>query len=119
MRHLVATVAVAAVLASGSSKADDDYVVVGGGAQSCGEFGQLYGQNPAVTEQSFYTWAVGFMSGWNMAASWAGTPERNLSAESAAAEMQDLREYCDEHPLATYMEAVEVVFFKLPFDPGN
>jgi hypothetical protein len=41
------------------------HYVNGAGARSCADFAQAYKNNPGLTEEIFYSWAFGFMSGLN------------------------------------------------------
>ena len=42
-----------------------DYVVMGMGIATCGEFASHYRAEPAATEGDFFIWAQGYMSGIN------------------------------------------------------
>jgi hypothetical protein len=74
----------------------------------------MYGADPDDTEQAFYSWALGFMSGWNVANSVAKEPMHNLSSTPTPAQESYLRTYCDQHPLQSYMQGVMALFGTLP-----
>lgn len=55
-------------------------------------------------EHVFYSWAEGFLTGYNMKAKSADMVE--LSALTAAQQLQFLRGYCDQNPDKKFVEAV-------------
>jgi len=104
--------ALAILIQPTSSKAD--YAYAGMGATACGKIAQEYRQNPTGIEGLMMTWAQGFMSGENLSISAKSTGYRDLQAMTIEAQTQSLRNYCDEHPLAEFVDAVIDLYVKLP-----
>lgn len=84
--------------------------MAGAGWVSCAEFAQHYQADPKGTEEYFYAWAQGYMSGLNQA-SWV---RKNLRGWQIERQKQHIRAYCDKHPLANVVAAVQDVFNNLP-----
>jgi hypothetical protein len=93
----------------------DAYPIQGFGATSCAEFAKLYQLAPQ-TEDGFYYWAQGYMSGLNMSAAGNNLQMREL-AGVALDQKRALRSYCADNPLKNYMDGVFDLFRKLPFTP--
>lgn len=88
---------------------------MGYGVQSCAKFGELYKDNPELTENLYFAWALGFMSALNAAAKTNGTQQlKNLSANSQDDQRYFLRNWCNEHPMADYGTAVVELLKSLP-----
>lgn len=85
--------------------------IAGAGWVPCAEFAQRYQQSPQVTEEYFYAWAQGYMSGVNQASLFGRKNVRGLRIEQ---QKQHIRSYCDEHPLANVVAAVHDLYEKLP-----
>ena len=83
----------------------------GVGTGTCGQFAQVYKANPKFADTVYASWAQGFMSGWNFST----LPKyRELGAESYEAQMMHIRNYCDQHPLAAFVQAVMDLYVTLP-----
>jgi hypothetical protein len=91
-----------------------DFSVLGPGTVSCAKFAEAYRNSPTNVENLFFAWAEGMMSGVNTAALEALGKYRDLSAMTIKEQQAYLRDYCDQHPLADYSEAVRGLFEKLP-----
>jgi len=65
------------------------------------------------------SWAQGFMAGWNYALFSEYHFYRDLGVKSADEENFHIRQYCDAHPLATFVEAVIDLWFTLPLKPQS
>jgi hypothetical protein len=82
------------------------------GIHSCAEFAKLYAANPKVTENVYYAWAEGFISGLNMSAIANNlsyrTPEPG--GDNMRYYMLYIRSYCDSHPLSPYYGAVTTLY---------
>jgi hypothetical protein len=83
----------------------------GPGALTCGQFGKMYADDPHRAETMFFSWAQGYWSAQN---SNLNQHQYRDLAGSTDAQRGALRSYCDKHPLATYLEATEVVFRSFP-----
>ena len=90
------------------SASSEEIAGTGVGNQSCGQFAKSYRSNPSptVVELTFFSWAQGFMTGWNVGLS----DQKDLKIDLSAMRMQEqkkyLRDYCDKHPLKNYMDGV-------------
>jgi hypothetical protein len=80
---------------------------------TCGEFAKMVRDDPNNIERVFGSWAQGFMSGWNL-----GLLEqsfyRDIGSETVEETDLFIRHYCDEHPEATYSQAVMNAFARMP-----
>jgi hypothetical protein len=85
----------------------------GVGMRSCGEFAKLYAANPA-TEDIFFTWAQGFMSGLNLESVTNYQMYRDISGTDMTSHKIQIRGYCDSHPLAQYVGAVLDLYKSFP-----
>jgi hypothetical protein len=88
------------------------YIVMGVGVMSCGELAKEFAQDPPWTETAYFNWAQGYMTGRNIEVgkrSW-----RQLNATSTDQQKKLLRSYCDEHPLKSYIDAVNELYDALP-----
>jgi hypothetical protein len=93
--------------------ATEDKTLRGPGAQTCGEFAFDLRVN-RNTENTYFDWAEGFISGMNWADAINDHTAKNIMALSVADQKQVIRDYCNEHPLASYVEAVLDLYNRLP-----
>ncbi len=95
---------------------------IGLGNYTCAQFAKAYrvsGGSDAV-ETSFFIWAQGFMTGWNIAVGDQKVFRIDLSAMKYDAQKKFVRDYCDKHPLKTYLEAVMALQAQMKYlKPGN
>jgi hypothetical protein len=84
----------------------------GVGAKTCGIFASNYRINPKLADDLYHSWAQGFMSGLNYAKSTGN--RRDLSAMSTNDQMARIKQYCNAHPLAEYVDAVMDLYKDLP-----
>ena len=108
-RVLVAALILAATASTGLAE-EDVGTIAGAGWVSCGEYAARYQQSPKSTEDYFYAWAQGYMSGVNQ----ASLIRKNLRGWRIEKQKDTIRAYCEKHPLAAYGEAVQSVFNSLP-----
>jgi hypothetical protein len=95
-----------------SSRAEDT-LYTGLGAMTCGKIAQGYRQNPTVFEAMIMSWSQGFMNGVNVSVK-KDVGHRDLGAITVEAQKTSLRNYCDDHPLAEFWEAVINLYGKFP-----
>jgi hypothetical protein len=84
------------------SAASEEIAGTGVGNHSCAQFAKFYRNDakPTVVELTFFSWAQGFMTGWNVAMSdEKGRVDVDLSAMRPDDQKKFLRDYCDKHPL--------------------
>jgi hypothetical protein len=90
-----------------------DFATMGIGTFTCGKFAEEYRTgSPTEVENVYFTWAQGFMSAANIGLK-SGS-YRDMSAMTLDAEKEFVRNYCGEHPLARYFQAVMELWLKLP-----
>ncbi len=99
------------VPAVGAEPSDSELVMMGIGTRSCGEFAGAYQSDPEVVEFAFLSWAQGYMSAANDAVKntvGRGGTYQNRDLNSIPIEVQKyaIRSYCNESPLALYLDAV-------------
>jgi hypothetical protein len=88
--------------------AGEEIAGTGVGNHSCAQFAKFYRTDPSptITELIFFSWAQGFMTGWNVAQSDQKDLKVNLSAMKPEEQKKYLRDYCDKHPLKNYVDGV-------------
>src|SRR6516164_8038693 len=80
------------------ASATEDKTLRGPGAQTCGEFAFDYRVN-RNTENTYFDWAEGFISGMNWIDAMTDHTAKNIMALSIADQKQVIRNYCNDHPL--------------------
>jgi hypothetical protein len=90
------------------------------GVHSCAEFAKSYAADPTVTENIYFAWAEGFVSGLNMSAIASNLPYRipESGNEKMRYYMLYIRSYCDNHPLSPYYGAVTTLYTTI-LSPGR
>ena len=89
-------------------------VVMGAGMSSCAEFARDYKRDPDNTMLLYFSWAQGLMSASNAMKKVINQPQHDLNGMSLSDQMNDLRYFCDQRPLATFGDAAIALFNKLP-----
>ena len=74
----------------------------GPGISPCSQYNANRGDEKE--EDVFFSWAEGFLTGYNMQAK--STEMVELSALTGGQQLQFVRDYCDQHPDKRYIEAV-------------
>ena len=96
-----------------NDKFNGRYAIMGPGSVTCGKFAADYRQNPDQVDNLFFSWAQGFMSGFNITET-TGT-YRDMTAVPIDAQKKFILNYCDQHPSLEYAKAVmELYHYKLP-----
>ena len=114
MKALIST-SLVLVMFAGTAHAGQE-VLKGAGVRTCGQFATEYRENPTLTEQLYFTWAQGFMTGLNVSTLLSGKGQwRDINARTVEDEEAYLRDYCDRHPLEEYEMGVLDLWSKLPF----
>lgn len=83
------------------------------GTLSCAQFAQMYRADPKDANVVFGSWGQGFMSGWN-AVMIQNHSYRDLGSETVDETSSYIREYCDQHPLGSFVDAVMDTLLKMP-----
>jgi hypothetical protein len=83
----------------------------GAGSRTCAQFAQDYGANPSY-EAAYFAWAQGWLAGLNSAETMVHGRKRvliDLSSMPLDEQMLIVRQYCNDHPLADYAQAVALL----------
>jgi hypothetical protein len=91
--------------------ADRDAAGGGVGIYPCAEFTKAR-ETPDL-EALFFTWAQGFLTGWNMGVSDDTGLSVELSKLSRDEQKQFIREYCEANPTKRYLQGVIALMAKL------
>jgi hypothetical protein len=65
-------------------------------------------------EDHYFSWAQGYMAGMNATTVGPYNSYKNLAAISTKAQEAFIRNYCDQHPLGNYLDAVQALLSSLP-----
>jgi hypothetical protein len=92
----------------------DDLRAAGGGigVTRCSEFNESL-KKTAETGAMFFSWAEGFLTGWNMGLPSTSREHAELSSIARDDQMAFLRRWCEENPTKRYMEGVTMLFVRL------
>jgi hypothetical protein len=117
MNPWLALMVLVSLIPSPSNAAESGGGGYGIGMQTCGQFSNAYVAHPDVTEDLYFTWAQGFMTGLNFMATVVKVPAREIKGEDMG-NMRSYRSYirtfCEEHPMAGYYEGVSSLWRNLP-----
>jgi hypothetical protein len=98
--------------ASAKTKLSDLQAVAGGvGIYPCSEFTKAL-ENPDL-EAVFFTWAEGFLTGWNMGFPNDSDFSVDMSGLSRDEQKQFMRNYCKANPTKRYLEGVTALMSRL------
>jgi len=115
--RLILVISVALTVISGTASADP-VAAKGVGVTECAEYLQKYRADPELTETVYFSWAQGFMSGWNYKLLNLKQPVYDLSSQSMGQQQAFIRDYCTRKPGATYSEAVLMMYLTLAQRPA-
>lgn len=90
---------------------------LGLGQDLCAQFSKAYADNPA-TEQNYWGWATGMMSGLNFASVANSNVFRDLTGDEDIFR-RAIRLYCSNHPLTTYSGAVLDLYVSMPLKKSS
>ncbi|HXZ00337.1 MAG TPA: hypothetical protein VEI03_10075 [Stellaceae bacterium] len=119
---LAAGIAFSAVLlaaAAAAAQQPKDLAEMGLGANSCARFSEMYGNDPASTETTFFTWAQGFMSAINLVL--LGREHQrstNLALWDVERQKRHILSYCAANPSRAYDEGVFDLFEAMRKEQG-
>jgi hypothetical protein len=86
---------------------------IGIGTNLCAEFAEAFRKSPGGTEEVYWRWAMGMMSGLNFASVANNKYFRDLAGDQELFRLA-IRDYCERHPLATYEGAILDLYVSLP-----
>jgi hypothetical protein len=72
----------------------------------------MYALDPENAEGFFFSWAQGFMSGLNAASLQSQGQSRDLSSMPPEEQERFIRDYCNDHPLASYVTVVVQLYHR-------
>ena len=93
--------------------AKTEFAIMGWGVSSCAAFANMYRGDPSFAEDHLFTWAQGFMSGLNFQTMQQTGITMNLHSMLTEEQKQAIRAYCNDHPLANYIQAVLELYARL------
>jgi len=113
MRTIILAIALAIASVQNSFA---DAAANGLGVLTCAHFAEQYRESPQAADVAYSSWAEGFMSGWNWALMDSQHVYRDLGEGAKTYEVQTLflHQYCNNHPLALFFQAVIALFNTLP-----
>src|SRR5215472_7972217 len=95
---------IASLLYAGIAYAEP-FSTMGVGAQTCAQFVAYY-RADAASEQRFFDWAQGLMSGINDALEDTVGKYRDLNSMPIAQQKEILKAFCISHPTAKYRDGI-------------
>ena len=102
-----------------AAQAKDLIAGMGVGYMTCTQFANFYKDDAEGVETEFLDWAEGFMSGVNFGnfTDEHAVPGKtvNLATMELKEQKAFLRRYCDQHPLAQYVDAVLHLMMEMHF----
>jgi hypothetical protein len=122
MRTIIIALAILLAASVATAQRREPMLSMGLGTATCGKFAEDY-SSAKLAEAIYFTWAQGYMTARNNAEVFGqlekGTDKtsvqfRDLNALSTQLEWARVRSYCNEHPLANYQEAVDILYASLP-----
>jgi hypothetical protein len=90
---------------------------IGPGAASCSQYAQAVRISGENMRSFFFSWAQGFLSGVNTHPMLAGS-STNLAALAANSQQTLIDQFCDQHPLALYVNAVLSLYDSMRSEQG-
>lgn len=91
----------------------EEALLRGAGTFTCGRFAQDYAKAPQYVEGLYFAWAQGFLSAQNLHIANDVNAYYDLGGDTELHE-SFLRNYCNKHPLANYVDAVFELAKTLP-----
>ena len=91
---------------------------MGFGMLTCAQFSEHYQAEPA-TEDFFFSWAQGFMSGLNDALEDTIGKYRDLKSVPTALQKQILRTFCQKNPAARYRDGIPSALNRMAMVPST
>jgi hypothetical protein len=116
-RRGFAVALLSALTFSPAAMARDDGQDLGMGQNLCAQFSKAYAESPG-SEDAYWSWATGMMSGLNFASVANSGVFRDLSGDQDIFR-RAIRLYCDRHPLTTFSGAVLDLYVSMPLKKAN
>ena len=111
LRHLTHVGALAAltILSAAGPAAAQRAAGLGVGTYKCGEAAKAV-RGDAELELMYFSWAQGWMTGWNLAQLNASLPIVDLNTEDVSEQRAFIKTYCANHPNSLYMDAARQLY---------
>ena len=85
---------------------------LGLGTYTCGEAAEAVRADPDL-DLLYFSWAQGWMTGWNLAQMGADLPAVDLNGRSLPTQRGFIKNYCAQHPDRLYMDAVRALYLSM------
>jgi hypothetical protein len=108
VRAIVWCSIITASLLAPATRAGEKWASVGAGVTTCAKYGHFIKQYP--DSSLYFFWAQGYLSALNVHMKLTGQPFTDYKAISTDEQERVVMSYCDKHPLALYVDAVEFLF---------
>jgi hypothetical protein len=95
------------------AEAKESHTSMGIGVYSCAQFAKDYQRDPTLRGNFYFFWAQGWMSGFN--ASKVVKEMRDLNSMEVGEQERFIRNYCNDHPLKDYKDAVLSLYLELKY----
>jgi hypothetical protein len=82
------------------------------GTYTCGEAAQAI-RHDRQLDLLYFSWAQGWMTGWNVAQMNANQPTADLNSRSLEDQRDFVKAYCALHPSGLYMDAVHQLYLSI------
>jgi hypothetical protein len=116
LSHGALGLCLAAALTMASSTASAEPAAGQGvGTYTCGEAAQGVRRDRQL-DLIYFSWAQGWMTGWNLAQMNANQPTADLNARPLADQRDFIKVYCALHPEGLYMDAVRQLYLSIMSD---
>ena len=96
----------------------DDMAIMGWGASTCGQFANMYRDQPQFAEANTFRWAQAFMSGLNFERMAHNGVSMNLGSMSTDEQQREIRTYCNDHQ-TTWMRCSRCMLICLRANPSS
>jgi len=113
IKLLAATAFITLLAADAWAQKTEPAVGEGVGTYACSEYLRATKADPSK-DMLYYSWAQGWMTGWNLALMDQHKPTADLWTPDGSDQRAFLLAYCKAHPTALFMEAVYKLRASLP-----
>ena len=107
LHRLAAVVSLFLLMAPDSATAQKNSTS-GAGAATCAMFANHYKTEPMIETLSYFSWAQGYMTALNM--TFVANNKETVDLRDYDSQTRHIRQYCDQHPLKDYVDAVLDLF---------
>ena len=108
LHHLAVAIGLFLLIAPDAAMAQKKYATFGAGAATCAIFANHYKTEPMIETLSYFSWAQGYMTALNM--TFVANNKETVDLRDYDSQTRHIRQYCDQHPLKDYSDAVLDLF---------